>query len=247
MKINNFEFLVIAPSGEQARRYFQSNQNIVTKDGGLPIQADKLRHQIFKEEGYVRDDPASHHDTSANDKTWQLVAIDKSSEELLGCIRFILFDQKNDIPEADRIVKMCGIDFEDKKSRTNIVGLIKTHLSNLRKKNKSLMYVGGLAVNSKGKKLGYGAILGLATNAFMRIVGEAEGITFAQDYQGGASLFRRLGGYRIKEKLDSFYSKNHSCNAQLLGLDPLRIDARLESMIKALEDKLRVSKVLTVS
>lgn len=105
---------------------------------------------------------------------------------------------------------------------------------------KYLTYVGGLATLPKGRKLGYGAILGLGSTAFLGVMEYAEGITFAQSDNGGASLFQKLGGYLLSEKLTTpSYCNQHQCNVQLLGISENKVPIKTEKRLKELKSHLQ--------
>jgi hypothetical protein len=89
--------------------------------------------------------------------------------------------------------------------------------------------------------------LGLGVNALGRIIGNAEGLTYARSTKAGALLFQRLGGYPLFDGIGAIRCMHHRCDVQLLGLSPEGVSPSTGIIAESIKAKLLTQAVIAAS
>ena len=247
MKEQDSILVLLAPSSHAVPKYFVNIDINANEHSRLITETRNLCEQVYQEEGFLHQQKEDSVYSQKDVEAWHLIAKKRSDGTVFACIRIFLFDDIHTFPSAETIFSLGGVEFTNFPSHTDCLALISNHLEMIKKRNKPFVYIGGLSVNRWGQKVGYGAILGLAVNAFCRIANEAEGLTFAQSDKGGTLLFQRLGGYLLDNKIEPSYCQRHRCNLQLIGLKPCIIPSKAERIIRKFIHVLQSQPVLTLN
>lgn len=243
MKGENTNWLLLAPPHEQASMHFGAVQIDTECYVSLHCKVQEFRKQIYLEETSQKENLAySEMDSHA----WHLISQCKYRKEISGCVRILFFEGHQASPFAENILKFGEVEFSKHTFKKTCLRRIQQYLDYIKKQNKSFFYVGGLAVNKNARKLGHGALLGLGANAFTRILGHAEGMTFARSEKGEARLFQKLGAYPLDESITPFYCRHHRSYVQLLALSPYNnLPSATEKIVKRFEEYLKIRPVIT--
>lgn len=245
--MNNPVLLLLAPTKKQSARYFPSVVVDEQRHTFLVNQIRILRNQVYVNEGILdRVDMDALYDYQ-DLQAWHLLIFDPTGRMLSGCIRALYFDKSSDFPEAESLLSLGGIELVESAERSMHIQVIQQYLNSIQRKQKSFFYVGGLAVSHPGQKLGYGALLGLGVNALGRIIGNAEGLTFARSTKAGALLFQRLGGYLLFDGIGPIHCLLHRCDVQLLGLRPEGVSTSTGRIAESIKAKLQTQAVIAAS
>ena len=246
MRRRKSQLLALAPAHDKAIQHFVNTQIDANYHAAVVRQIRALREVVYRSEGFWHQDNCryEHYDSRA----WHLALKSSSSQDLVGCIRVMYFMEGESFPPAESILEIGGIRIDDNKLRDVYLEVIRHRIYDVREKRKPFCYVGGLAINQDGRKVGHGALLGLAVNALSRIIGDAEGLTFAHNSRQAASMFYKLGGYPLGGgALTTFQCTSHKSAGQLIGLHSLNVSDNIERIVKALKTALKQEKVIAPS
>jgi hypothetical protein len=240
------QFLALAPSHDEAIKHFANTQIDASYHSAVLRQIRTLREVVYRNSGFWHQDNISyeHYDSQA----WHLALKNNSTPELVGCIRVMYFTEIESFPRAESILDIGGINMDDDKLRDVYLEAIRQRIHYVREKRKPFFYVGGLAINQDGRKLGHGATLGLAINALSRIIGDSEGLTIAHNSRKAASMFHKLGGFPLGSgALTTFQCTSHKSDGQLICLHPQNVSDSIERIVKTLKTELKQQKVIVPS
>jgi hypothetical protein len=159
-------------------------------------------------------------------------------------VRIIYFCPAKGFPSSEDVLAFAGVQFPSCTLHAAYLTAIQAHLDQIQRHRKRFFYVGGLAVNRKARRLGYGAILGMAANALARIMDHAEGLSFTQYSKEGSGLFQKLGGYPIKEELPSFRCCHFGTELSLIALRPHPPLLRRNDLVEGLKHHLVTQRVI---
>jgi hypothetical protein len=238
------ELLLLAPSQKQALQYFKTVHCDTEVHASFLQELQDFRESVYVKEGFIPQKKENVIYSEKDSHAWHLISQHRHNSNISGCIRILFFEKHERFPSAEDILRFGGIEFRDNELKADYLPRIQKYIHDIQAQQKPLVYIGGMAVNERARKLGAGAILSLGANVFARIVGDADGVTIAQTDKGGSPLFQKMGGYVFDEKLTPFYCQRHNCYVQFLGLTPYNLPAKTEKIAKRLEDCLKTQTVI---
>ena len=231
------ELSILAPSRGDAALYFSNVYSNPCEYASRLDQIRRLRKNVYVEAGYLSQEVSLSEYDKFDEKSWHLFVLGEGKSELVACVRITYFAYQR-LPDSEDILSFSGVQFPSHAVRAAYLLAIKAHLDKIHRHRKQFFYVGGMAVNQIARRLGYGAILGMAANALARIMNHAEGLSFAQYSKEGAGLFQKLGGYPIKDDLPSFRCSHFGVELLLMALRPYAPSLRRDDLVEGIKNHL---------
>jgi hypothetical protein len=234
---------ILAPSRSDAEPYFSDVQAKPCEYLAWLNQIKRHRRHVYLEAGYLRQESGLCEYDDFDSKSWHLFIAGQGNSDLLACVRMTYFCPAKGFPSSEDVLAFAGVQFPTRALYAAYLSAIEAHLVQIQCQRKRFFYVGGLAVNRKARRLGYGAILGMAANALARIMDHAEGLSFAQRSKEGSGLFQKLGGYPIKEELPSFRCCRFGTELSLIALRPNAPLLRRDDLVEGIKHHLVTQRV----
>jgi hypothetical protein len=160
---------------------------------------------------------------------WHLVI--SRSNQIMGCIRFVVFDQSEAADMPTRIINYSGCQFSainEKYCQSALAAYIKTWQTT----DSPLVLIGGLAVADRQTAIG--PALCLAGNAFARLIGSSTGLVFSTMMTGRAKLYTKAGCYPLpgmEGTLGRIYDSYHNDEILVMAANPWSNEPELEPSV----------------
>jgi hypothetical protein len=199
----------------------------------------QFRASVYREFAYIPADDLVGDPNNADLIAWQLVI--SRSEQIIGCIRFMVFDPSEAVELPARIIAYTGCKFSPTDHKRCLSALA-AYIQTWQTTGNPLVLVGGLAV--AGRQTMIGAALCLAGNAFARLTGSSTGLVFATTMMGKAKLYTKAGCRLLPDvegPLGTLYDNYHSEEILVMAANCWDNEPELEPSVVALYDLLSVS------
>lgn len=197
-----------------------------------------FRDAVLREWGSLPDQTTPARTYAVDRNACHLIA--RLDGQLVGCIRFIVFDKPAASEVPAQVIANSGCVFSDS-DRALCMAALREYFASEAFRQGPLIQFGGLVVARDVRKSVVAPVLCLACNAFARLVGSLGGVSFAAEKSSGMRLYQRAGGFPLGlgptplHPLDDIF---HRDRVTVLGSSPCRIAPDLEEVVLALEELL---------
>jgi predicted GNAT family N-acyltransferase len=166
----------------------------LASSAGALRELRSFRRTVYAEFGVIGADGGAGADPmeAADPQAWHLLATRRETGELVGCIRFIVFERAR-LPEiVDSVLQNSGCRFSPEDHARCRMALSEYWAAWLRRSGPFLQ-IGGLAVAASARGSALAPTLGLAANAFMRTRESRFGVVFEAERTAGGPLYEDAG------------------------------------------------------
>jgi hypothetical protein len=129
---------------------------------------------------------------AADEQAWHLLARRRETAELVGCIRFIVFERTRMAEVVDSVLQNSGCRFSPDDDARCRMALCEYWAAWLRQSGPFLQ-IGGLAIAASACRSALAPILCLSANAFMRARGSRFGVVFGSERTAGGAMYEDAG------------------------------------------------------
>jgi hypothetical protein len=192
----------------------------------------QFRTNVYREFAYVPPDDLVGDPSNTDLIAWHLVI--SRSKQIMGCIRFVVFDRSEAADMPTRIINYNGCQFSainEKRCQSALAAYIETWQTT----DSPLVLIGGLAVADRQTAIG--PALCLAGNAFVRLIGSSTGLIFSTTMMGKTKLYTKAGCHPlsgVEGALGRLYDNYHNEEILVMAANPWSNEPELEPSVIAL-------------
>jgi hypothetical protein len=217
-RLQEYDFQLVPPIG------FTDDQ---TNPSLLEIR--QFRTNVYREFAFIPPDDLLGDPKNTDLIAWHLVI--SRSKQIMGCIRFVVFDRSEAAEMPSRIISYSGCQFSaknQKRCESALAAYIKTWQTT----DSPLVLIGGLAVADRQTAIG--PALCLAGNAFVRLIGSSTGLIFSTTMMGKTKLYTKAGCHPLPGVDGTLYDNYHNEEILVMAANSWSNKPELEPSVIAL-------------
>jgi hypothetical protein len=179
--------------------------------------------------------------------SWHVVAVERSSGEVVGAIRLRLYSAHDSAPEGDDLFAYSDIAISDEAARSTIHRALSDYVARQLSLCQHFYIIGGFIVAQRYRQSALAAVLALSVNTWVARLNLHGGCTFVTIESGHCALDQRFGAFPLADErgeLGSFFCEAHQTQVKTLVTEPQHYEPRLGATVSALEEHMRGCTVL---
>lgn len=179
--------------------------------------------------------------------SWHVLAVERSSNEVVAAIRLRLYDARHSYPKSDDLFAYSDIVISDEVVRATIAHALASYFTKQIALCQHFYIIGGFIVAQRYRQSALAAVLALSVNAWVALLGLHGGCAFGTVDNGVSALEQRFGAFPLtadRGEPGSFFCDAHQAQVKLLATEPQRYEPRLAATIAAIEEHMRQTTII---
>lgn len=246
-RLTSVELRILAPSPPPAASAFGGFSIEPLAHAKLLHEIKQLRQRDGKCFSVLQTTPRSMKPDTRDADSWHLLAVERSSGEVVGAIRLRLFDARHSYPKSDDLFAYSDIVISDEVVRATIAHALAGYVTKQIALCQHFYIVGGFIVAQRYRQSALAAVLALSVNTWVARLNLHGGCTFVTIESGHCALDQRFGAFPLADErgeLGSFFCEAHQTQVKTLVTEPQHYEPRLAATVSALEEHMRGCTVL---